>query len=51
MVAAVVGVPLGVQAFDQGGRARAFSALVNAMAQAKEAGIDPAPLFKQLDMD
>ncbi|MBL9059728.1 MAG: phage portal protein [Mangrovicoccus sp.] len=30
-----------LQAFDAGGRAQAFSAMVQAMAQAKEAGLDP----------
>ena len=30
-----------LQAFDAGGRARAFGAMVAAMAQAKEAGLDP----------
>lgn len=29
------------QAFDAGGRARAFGAMVQAMTQAKEAGLDP----------
>ena len=29
------------QAFDAGGRARAFGAMVNALTQAKEAGLDP----------
>lgn len=31
-----------LQAFDQGGSARAVATLVQAMAQAKEAGLDPA---------
>lgn len=31
-----------LQAFDQGGAARAFSTFVGALAQAKEAGLDPA---------
>jgi hypothetical protein len=29
------------QAFDAGGRARAFGAMVQALTQAKEAGLDP----------
>lgn len=33
-----------VQAFDAGGRARALSTIVEALARAKEAGIDPAAL-------
>lgn len=39
-----------LQAFDVGGKARAFSAMVRALAEAKEAGIDPAPLLAQLDV-
>lgn len=31
-----------MQAFDHGGKARAFGAMLQAMAQAKEAGLDPA---------
>jgi len=40
------------QAFDSGGAARAFSTLVQALAQAKEAGLDPAAVagaFRRLD--
>lgn len=33
-----------LQAFDAGGRARAFSTIVGALAQAKEAGLDPGDL-------
>lgn len=42
------------QAFDAGGAARAVSTLVQAMAQAKEAGLDPAAVagaFKRLDWE
>lgn len=42
------------QAFDGGGTARAVSTLVAAMAQAKEAGLDPAVVagvFKRLDWE
>ncbi len=42
------------QAFDAGGSARAVSALVAAMAQAKEAGLDPAAVagvFQRLDWE
>jgi hypothetical protein len=41
-----------LQAFDQGGSARAVSTLVAAMAQAKEAGLDPAAvagIFGKMD--
>lgn len=38
-----------LQAFDAGGRARALSAIIGAMAQAKEAGIDPALALKLVD--
>ena len=38
-----------LQAFDAGGRARAISALIGALAQAKEAGIDPAQAMTMLD--
>lgn len=38
-----------LQAYDAGGKARAFSAMVGAMAQAKEAGIDPGPILHMLD--
>lgn len=38
-----------LQAYDTGGKARAFSMLVGAMAEAKAAGVDPAPLLHMLD--
>ncbi|MCO8144850.1 phage portal protein [Rhodovulum tesquicola] len=38
-----------LQAFDAGGRARALSAIIGAMAQAKEAGIDPDLALKLVD--
>lgn len=41
-----------LQAFDQGGSARAVATLVQAMAQAKEAGLDPAAvagIFAKMD--
>lgn len=38
----VIDVMRPLQAFDAGGRARALTALVGAMAQAKEAGVDPS---------
>jgi len=38
-----------LQAFDAGGRARALSAIIGALAQAKEAGIDPAMALKLVD--
>lgn len=37
------------QAFDAGGRARAMSAIIGALAQAKEAGIDPGPAMQLVD--
>jgi len=43
-----------LQAFDQGGSARAFATLVQAMAMAQEAGLDPAVVagaFKRLDWE
>lgn len=43
-----------LQAFDQGGSARAVATLVQAMAQAKEAGLDPATVasaFKRMDWE
>lgn len=36
-------------AYDAGGKARAVSAIVGALAQAKEAGIDPAPALAMVD--
>jgi hypothetical protein len=38
-----------LQAHDAGAKARAFSMLVSAMAEAKERGIDPGPLLHMLD--
>jgi hypothetical protein len=38
-----------LQAFDAGGRARAMSAIIGALAQAKEAGIDPDLALKMVD--
>ena len=38
-----------LQAFDAGGRARAVTAMVKALAEAKEAGIDPAPVLNLVD--
>ena len=38
-----------LQAFDAGGRARAITAIVGALAQAKEAGGDPAMALKLVD--
>ncbi|TCP39801.1 phage portal protein [Rhodovulum marinum] len=38
-----------LQAFDAGGRARAMSAIIGALAQAKEAGIDPGQALKLVD--
>lgn len=43
-VAVEVDVMRPVQAYDAGGRARALSAVVGALVQAKEAGLDPAAL-------
>ena len=45
----VIDVVRPLQAYDAGGKARAFGAMVKAMAEAKEAGIDPAPLLHSLD--
>jgi len=47
--AVVIDVVRPLQAYDAGGKARAFSMLVGAMAEAKERGIDPAPLLHMLD--
>ncbi|KGB81970.1 hypothetical protein JT55_10490 [Rhodovulum sp. NI22] len=38
-----------LQAFDAGGRARALSAIVQTLALAKEAGVDPAQALKLVD--
>ncbi len=52
-----LGVPIALdvmrplQAFDAGGRARAVTAIVKAMAEAKEADVDPTPAFKLVDWE
>ncbi len=38
-----------LQAFDAGGRARAITAVIGALAQAKEAGIDPTQAMQMVD--
>ena len=38
-----------LQAFDAGGRARAITAIIGALAQAKEAGVDPAKAMELVD--
>jgi phage portal protein BeeE len=38
-----------LQAFDAGGRARAAMGVIQALAAAKEAGVDPAPALKLVD--
>ena len=38
-----------LQAFDAGGRARAITAIVGALAQAKEAGLDPVQAMEMVD--
>ena len=38
-----------LQAFDTGGRARALTAIVKALAEAKETGVDPAQALKLVD--
>jgi phage portal protein BeeE len=40
-----------LQAYDAGGKARAFSAMVGALIQAKEAALDVAPVLHRLDND
>ena len=40
-----------LQAFDSGGRARTVTALVKALAEAKEAGVDPAIALKLVDWE
>lgn len=40
-----------LQAFDAGGRARTVTAIVQALAQAKEAGVDPQPALKLVDWE
>jgi hypothetical protein len=38
-----------LQAFDTGGRARALSAIIKAMAEAEAAGIDPGAAMRLVD--
>lgn len=38
-----------LQAFDAGGRARSVTALIKALAEAKDAGIDPNAALKLVD--
>lgn len=38
-----------LQAYDAGGRARAFTAMIKAMAEAKDAGIDTEQALKLVD--
>ena len=40
-----------LQAFDAGGRARAAMGIVKALAEAKEAGVDPATALKMVDWE
>jgi len=40
-----------LQAFDAGGRARALGAIVQTLALAKEAGVDPSEALKLVDWD
>ncbi|QDY69811.1 phage portal protein [Qingshengfaniella alkalisoli] len=40
-----------LQAFDAGGRARALTAIVQAMALAKETGVDPTPAMQLVDWE
>jgi len=40
-----------LQAFDAGGRARAAAGIVQALAQAKDAGVDPTPALKLVDWE
>lgn len=40
-----------LQAYDAGGRARSLSAIVQALTQAKEAGVDPSLAFKLVDWE
>jgi len=40
-----------LQAFDAGGRARAVTATIKALAEAQEAGIDPGPILKLVDWE
>ena len=38
-----------LQAYDAGGKARAFSAMIKVLAEAKAAGIDSGPVLDMLD--
>jgi len=38
-----------LQAFDAGGRARAASQIIDALASAQEAGVDPATALRLVD--
>ena len=38
-----------LQAYDAGGKARAFSAMIKTLAEAQAAGIDPEPVLHMLD--
>ena len=40
-----------LQAFDAGGRARAAAQIIDALAAAKEAGVDPATAMRLVDWD
>jgi len=40
-----------LQAYDAGGRARALTAIVGALAAAKEAGVDPGTALKLVDWE
>lgn len=40
-----------LQSFDTGGRARAAATMVQALAQAKEAGVDPSSAFRLVDWE
>jgi hypothetical protein len=40
-----------LQAFDAGGRARALGAIVQTLAMAKEAGVDPAQAMQLVDWE
>ncbi len=40
-----------LQAYDAGGRARALTGIIQALSQAKEAGVDPNAAFKLVDWE
>jgi hypothetical protein len=40
-----------LQAFDAGGRARALGSIVQTLALAKEAGVDPAEALRLVDWE